>query len=171
SWQLNQGSTVDGASVVGQQVRGTADLGWSIRRCELWTTYRIIRATDGGAEPTERAQFTPIGDYSSDADALSAGGFLQHRLELGVSAEVAAWTVRASALGRLRIADHQAQPSYGRTLHLQLDLERAVGARTAVLGALGGSGVRLDDGQAFTDVYGWLGLSWRFSGAAASPAD
>lgn len=167
SWQLNQGASEEGRAVTGAQLRGTADLGWSARRWEAWTTYRIIRAMGGGvADPASRALFTPIGDYSADADALSAGGFWQHRLELGASAAVGEWTVRTSALGRLRESETQGEPlrSYGRTLHGQVDLERELGDRTRGLVTVGGSGVRLDDGKAFTDIYAWVGLSWTLSG-------
>jgi hypothetical protein len=152
--QVNQG-----ADDLGTQLRATAELGWGAARWDLFTRYRLMDARAGDPDDASRSRFTPLGDYSADADALSAGGFVQHRLELGGSAEAGEWLLRASALGRLRLTG--AQGAYDRTLHAQLDLERELSERVSAVGTLGSSAVGLVGGKGFLDVYAWAGLSWR----------
>jgi hypothetical protein len=159
TWQINEGRDASGEFVPGQQVRGTIDVGISARKLEAFASYQLIHAWNGAADEAARSQFTPIGSYSSDADALSAGGFLQHLGEVGCSAEVGAWTFRGSALGRFRDADPGAA-SYANTFHGQLDVHRDLSERTTGILTLGASAAEVVSGQSFVDLYGWVGLSY-----------
>jgi hypothetical protein len=160
-WQLNAGREPDGSGwVPGQQARGMAEFEVSGRHLEGWASYQLIYAWNGAADDAARSQFTPLGAYSSDADALSAGGFLQHKVEFGGSAEAGEWTVRASALGRWRDTEDPVAASYARTLHGQVDVQRDLSERLAVFGTLGTSAAEVVSGKGFTDVYVWLGLSF-----------
>jgi hypothetical protein len=158
SLQLNGGGA--GSPVVGQQARAVSELGVAGRSWDLWLGYRLIKAWGGGPDEGARAQFTPVGAYAEDADALSAGGFLQHRVDLGGVVTAGRWTLRAAGLARFRAPDDVGLPSVSRTLHGQLDLERDIGERLSILGTGGVSHAELSTRHGYTDVYGWLGLRW-----------
>lgn len=159
-FQWNRGFSSGTATPAGgAQIRLGAELGLAGRRGELWGRYVLIEAWDGSEQPAARPVFTPVGDYAEDADALSGGGFLQHRVELGASAEVGAWTVRGSALARLREADAVDLASFERTVHGQLDVRRELSERLTGIGTVGASGASLVSGTSYIDVYGWAGVS------------
>ncbi len=159
TWQINAGRDAIGEFVPGQQVRGTVDLGLSARNLEAFASYQLIHAWNGAADEAARSQFTPLGSYSSDADALSAGGFLQHLGEIGCSAEVGGFTLRGSALARFRDADPGAA-SYANTLHGQVDVHHDLSERVIGIFTLGASAAEVVSGQSFVDLYGWVGVSF-----------
>lgn len=154
-WQVNQGHD----SAVGDQLRATVEAGGSAGRIDAWAAWRLVVARGGAPERAARPVFTPVGDYSEDADALSSGGFLQHRAEVGASAEAGPWTLRGSVLGRIRFPEALATGTVDRTLHGHFDLLRETGGGWSVLGAAGASGTRIVGGASYLDVYGWAGLS------------
>jgi len=168
TWQINEGRDASGEFVPGQQVRGSLDLGISARKLEAFAKYELIYAWNGAADEAARSQFTPIGSYSSDADALSAGGFLQHLGEIGCSAETGGWTFRGSALARLRDAD-PAAASYENTLHGQVDVHRDLSERMIGIFTLGASAAEVVSGQSFVDVYGWVGVSFDLGSKDVTP--
>lgn len=153
-WQHNQTM-----SDYGSQLRLTGELGYGTSRWDLWSRYRYIIASSGDLDDAARSRFTPLGDYASDADALSAGGFTQHRLELGASVDLGEWQVRSAALGRVRLTG--AEGSYDRTLHAQVDVEREITDSFSMISTAGTSVVGLVGGKGFFDLYAWAGLSWR----------
>lgn len=175
--QLNQGSTLDAADRVqqarGRQLRLQGALGLGGRRGELGLRYRYYAAEEGELDDAVRAQFTPIGAYSDDADALSAGGFTQHRLQLTGAWEPAdGWLAALSALARFRDSPNAVRASFDQTLHGQASLERELGETWSLSATGGTSSARLVDGQRYLDVYGWLGLTARLQGSArADEAD
>jgi hypothetical protein len=163
------GQINDGAGGWGQQLRGSAEVGYSGRRSALWARLRGIQAFAGDPDLASRSQFTPLGDYSDDADALSDGGFQQLRVDAGASSGVGPWVVGMSVLGRLRAGTDPSRDTYAQTGHLQLDVERPWGGLFATpvdgpwwfVGTAGVSAVGLSSGRGFVDVYAWAGLSYR----------
>ncbi len=166
SWQVNQTQIATGT-----QLRGTAEVGLGSRRVEVWAIYGLIGASGGTVQSAARAQFTAVGDYSADADALSAGGFLQHRGEVGISATLDPWTLRASAMGRIRDSVLEDRAAFDRTLHGQVDLERSLSDTVSAVATGGGSGAGLPGGRGYVDIYGWAGLSWRPDAGATTEPD
>lgn len=157
------GYQVDGGpgTGLGHQARGTIELGASSGSLDVWAAYRLIAAWGGEEELAERPVFTPIGDYSEDADALAAGGFVQHRVAAGVTAELGPWTLRGSALGRVRQTTGAAPiDGFARTVHGQLDVTRALGEHLFGLGAVGTSAAALVGDRSYVDGYGWIGVGW-----------
>jgi hypothetical protein len=167
AWQANQGWTIaaDGTldRSTGTQLRAEAEIGLATRQVDVWIRYRPIAAYEGDYAEAAQPQFTPIGEYADDADALSAGGFFQHRVDAEVSYESKGWTMGAEGLVRLR----ESQPgdlaaSFAQTIHGQLSVERAIGAKEwSWVGVLGVSSAELVDGRSYVDVYGWLGAEWK----------
>jgi hypothetical protein len=168
AWQGNAGSTIaaDGSldRSTGWQLRADVELGIATRRWDVWARYAPISAYEGDYAEAAQPQFTPIGDYEDDADALSAGGFFQHRIDTTIAWESDSWSVRAEGLGRLR----ESQPgdlaaSFARTLHGQLSVDRVLAAQSpdwSWVAVLGVSAAELVDGRGYTDVYGWAGVRW-----------
>jgi len=146
--------------VLGTQVRTGVTMGLTGAKAELWGGYGLIAAQGGGTQAAARPPFTPLGDYAADADALSAGGFLQHRVDIGTSMFLGDWTVRASGLARLRQSVQLDPATFDRTGHGQLDVERPFGGPWTGVATVGVSGARLVGGGSYTDVYGWLGVRW-----------
>ena len=176
--QFNAGSTLDAAGVqhpaTGTQLRSSADLGWTRRTVDLSLGWRFIRSWEGNVEDAARPQFTPIGQYADDADALSAGGFVQNRVDLSVAwLPSAAWTLGLDGMLRLRSSeDGQASASLATTQHLQGRAERRMSESWQLFGALGMTRVDLVTGDSGLDLYGWMGLRWAPLGKAeAARAD
>jgi len=163
SMQWNRGRTVDaaGASALatGSQVRGRAELGLSKPLWALEFSYRPIVAFEGQSEDAARPQFTPVGAYADDADALSAGGFVQHRVNVSMGVTPGPWTVRVGGLGRFRVSS-EAAASFGRTVHGDVMIERKASDHLAVFGRVGTSAVQLANGPSYVDSQAWLGLRW-----------
>ena len=166
AWQANQGWTIaaDGTldRSTGTQLRADVELGVATRQVDLWIRYSPIAAYEGDYAEAAQPQFTPIGEYADDADALSAGGFFQHRVDVRATYESKGWTVGAEGLVRVR----ESQPgdlaaSFARTIHGQLSFERAFEPKDwSWVGVLGVSTAELVDGRSYADVYGWLGARW-----------
>lgn len=170
NWGRSLEPAGDTTAVPGSQLRLAAGLGHATRSVDLRLRYRLYLARAGEAEDTVRPQFTPVGEISDDADALSAGGFTQHRVEGSLAWERGDWGAAASALLRLRDnTDPNADASFARTIHGQLTGERELGDRWALSATVGSSAARLEDGREYVDVYAWLGLSWRWAGATGQP--
>jgi hypothetical protein len=167
AWQGNVGWTItsDGSldRSSGTQLRGEVELGIAMRRIDVWARYAPIRAYEGDDSDAAYPQFTPIGEYSDDADALSAGGFFQHRIDTTITWQSELWKVRAEGLGRIR----ESQPgdpaaSFSRTVHGELSVDRALAQSPewSWVAVLGVSAAELVDGRGYTDVYGWAGARW-----------
>jgi len=146
---------------VGTQVRGRGEVGVRPRNLDLWMAYTGIAAQGGAPSAAQRPVFTLVGGYSDDADAISGGGFYQHRGEAGASWSRDPWAVRLRAMGRYRIPYADDVGAFDRTGHAQLDLERHVGGAWHVVLTGGVNGARAVGGTSFLDVYGWTGVSWR----------
>lgn len=151
----------DSVAGPGRQLRGAVRAQHSVGAWTGWVRYELLRADGGEVQAVTRPLFTPVGDYSADADALSAGGFLQHRGELGLATMLGPWTLRARALVRDRASEAADLGAAQRAGHGQLDLERALGRDLHAVGALGASAASFPLGRGYLDAYGWLGLSWR----------
>ncbi|MEQ1501580.1 MAG: hypothetical protein ABMB14_05085 [Myxococcota bacterium] len=165
--QANAGSTIGpgGAleAATGQQLRLGVSTGYTKGSVDVSADYRMYLASEGQVEDAVRPQFTPIGEYDDDADALSAGGFVQHRLSATVGATFGLWTLSADALGRIRInEDGQSSAALTRTGHLAFDVGRDLGDDGfQVHGVLGVNGFATPTGAGSFDPYGWLGVRWR----------
>ena len=168
AWQGNAGWTIasDGSldRSTGTQLRAEIELGVATRRWDVWARYAPIRAYEGDYAYAAQPQFTPIGDYQDDADALSAGGFFQHRLDATITWDSDPWTVRAEGLGRVRDSESgNPAASFSRTVHGQLSIDHVLAARSpdwSWVAVLGVSAAELVDGRHYTDVYGWAGARW-----------
>lgn len=163
SVQGNQGRQLTDAGssrVQGGQVRLVAELHATTPHLAAWGAYRLVDAWGGGVQVASRPVFTPVGDYSDDVDALSAGGFLQHRAELGASVDREPWTASLSVLGRLRDATFDDPGSYRRTIHGQAVVGRELGEAWSARLTAGCSGAELQSGAGYLDVYAWVGLVW-----------
>jgi hypothetical protein len=163
---VNQGIDIGPNSqflgATGSQLRAVAEGGLSNRNWDLQFGYRLYVAQGGQAEQALRPQFTPLGNYSDDADALSAGGFVQHRVDLSGAFEMDEWTFRFSALGRLR----QGRPtlttgSFARTGHAHFTTQRDLVEHLALSFTTGVSAAATG-ASAYTDAYAWFGLHWQF---------
>ena len=165
--QYNDGFTLDTAGqehpATGIQARVRADLGWSLRAVDLHLGWRLIRSLEGDVEDAARPQFTPIGQYADDADALSAGGFLQNRFDLSaIWSPSPSWTLGLDGLLRLRKSDAgQQSASIATTAHLQARVARSL-SKTLTLSTTAGL-TRLDlvSGEGAIDLAAWVGLRWQ----------
>lgn len=147
----------------GFQGRLRGEVGLGLEHWDLSLGYRLYRAVGGEPDDDAYSLFTAIGDYTDDADALSGGGFIQHRVDIAAAWSHDPWRLRASALGRYRdpLANGGSYHQYSRTTHANLELRRAVASTWDLLGAIGISSVVLVNQTGYTDVYGWLGVSWK----------
>lgn len=167
SGQYNSGFTVDGAGgshpATGTQARARLALGWTRRSVDLNLGWNGILAWEGNVEDAARPQFTPIGQYADDADVLSAGGFLQNRVDLSAGwLPGRGWSLGLNGMLRLRLSETgQASASLATTLHLQARVERELGKKLTVLATTGMTQVDMVTGASALDVYGWAGLRWR----------
>ncbi len=167
SSQFNAGFTVDTAGdshpATGTQARGRADVGWTGGSVDLNVGWSIIRAWEGNVEDAARPQFTPIGQYADDTDALSAGGFVQNRFDLSMAwLPRPAWTLGLDGMLRLRTTDPgQASGSLATSAHLQGRVERKLSDQLTLLGTAGLTHIELVTGSNALDLYGWTGLRWR----------
>lgn len=142
-------------------VRGS-DGPWSLE-----IGYRPTYAVGGDDDEAIRPVLTPSGDYSEDADALSSGGFLQHRLDLVGSARLGeAWSV--DLVGLLRLRDAAAADALATTRHARVDVARSVSERLALHLALGWTDTRTADGVSTLDPAGWMAIEVRPRSATAS---
>ncbi|MCB9679080.1 MAG: hypothetical protein H6737_28520 [Alphaproteobacteria bacterium] len=164
SFQVNQGVREAGEALeaehLGTQARGLASVGLNRGGFDVEVRYRPILAFAGEIEDdTVRPVIGPLGDYAEDVDAVSGGGFVQHRLDVEGAMVSGGWTVRAGALGRLR--DGSGATGLVRTGHAHLGAERALGDHWALVGTVGILAAELTGGTGFVDVYGWGGVRWR----------
>ena len=161
SGQVNEALSPLAEERLGWQGRVGAQGSLPLRRATLGFSYRFYLAAGGEGEGATRRQFDPFGDYADDADALSVGGFTQHRLQLDGSAFVGPWTLGLFAMSRVRSGEG-GESTFALTLHTHGTVSRQIGRGVEAGLSLGVSDVRYADGGGFTDVYGWLGLSRRF---------
>ncbi len=165
SLQANAGYVLSAATdpvrATGRQLRGHLELGYGAGRWDLRAGYRPILAWGGLSDEGARPQFTPKGEYTDDADALSAGGFVQHRLDVGAVWGREAWTFHARALGRMRLGAPTEAQTLTRTLHGSLGADRDLGPGLLAVAEVGASRVLLSDGASYLDLSGWVGLRWR----------
>lgn len=164
--QLNSGATVnaDGGldPATGQQLRLGASGGWTGRHWDIGLDYRMYLADEGQVEDAARPQFTPIGDYDDDADALSAGGFSQHRIGLTATGQFGpAWTLDLDVLARVRVNEPgQATTVFSRTFHAGLDVGRVISGPWSVHAVGAFTTLDLATGGTSYDPSGWLLLRW-----------
>jgi hypothetical protein len=163
-WTINTTHGLDAAT--GEQLHLGASGGWTSYGWDISLEYRLYLADEGNVEDAARPQFTPVGDYDDDADALSAGGFTQHRLGLSLSGSFAeVWTLNASLLARLRLNEpHQITSVLSRTFHTDLNIGRSIGGPWSVHGVVGLTTLDLPDGEASYDPSAWLMLQWALKG-------
>ena len=159
-WTENAAGGVDPAR--GEQLRLGASAGWTGRAWDVGVEYRLYVADEGEVEDAARPQFTPVGDYDDDADALSAGGFTQHRVGLTANGKLGeAWTVDASVLARLRLnPPDQPSAALTRSFHVGADLGRSLGGPWSLHGVAALSTIELPDGETSYDPSAWLMLRW-----------
>lgn len=164
--QLNAGSTVnaDGGldAATGQQLRLGASAGWTGRSWDVGLDYRLFLADEGEVEDAARPQFTPVGDYDDDADALSAGGFTQHRLGVTASGRFgAAWSLDVDLLARVRVNEPgQTTAALVRTVHAGVDVGRVLTGPWSVHAVGAFTSLDLPAGGTSYDPSGWLVLRW-----------
>ncbi len=162
SAQANQGWVIDTAGeavrATGGQLEARLELGYTGGTWELRASYRPIFAFGGLPDEGDRPQFTPMGEYTDDADALSGGGFVQHRASLDAHVVLEEWTLRARAMGRLRSSELAGSQTLARTLHGSIAAERPVRPGLTLVGEVGASGVELADGSSYLDLSGWVGV-------------
>lgn len=159
-WTTNTAGSLDPAT--GQQVRLGGSAGWTERAWDLSLEYRLYLADEGQVVDASRPQFTPVGDYDDDADALSAGGFTQHRLALSANGTIdKVWSVDANVLARFRI-NEPGQPSAAlvRTFHAGLDVGRQLGGPWSLHVVGGITTLDSPTGSGSYDPSGWLSLRW-----------
>lgn len=168
--QYNAGWTVNATNglnaATGEQLRLGTSGGWTSHGWDLSLEYRLYLADEGNVEDAARPQFTPVGEYDDDADALSAGGFTQHRFGLSLNGSFAeVWTLNASLLTRLRLNEPKQFTSVlSRTFHADLNIGRSLGGPWSVHGVAGITTLDLPDGEASYDPSGWLLLQWALKG-------
>ncbi len=138
----------------GGQGRLAATVGASARGLDASLGWQGFVARGGGPDPAYRPPFDPLGSVDEDADALSAGGFVQQRVEASVTGAAGDWTATGHAVGRLRTGT-----SSGTTAHLGVDVARALGPTLSAHLAAGWTGWRLS-GLTLSDPYGWLSVEW-----------
>jgi hypothetical protein len=163
-WTINATNGLNAAT--GEQLRLGASGGWTSHGWDISLEYRLYLADEGEVEDAARPQFTPIGDYDDDADALSAGGFTQHRLGVSLNGSFAeVWTLNASLLARQRLNEPQQITSVlSRTFHADINLGRSLGGPWSLHGVAGLTTLDLPDGEASYDPSGWLMLQWALKG-------
>ena len=148
--------------VFGWQVRARFEAGVSAGAWDLDLGYALYLATAGDDDDIARAQFTLIGAYADDADAVSSGGFSQHRTNVSVAWTSDPWVLTATALGRVRVNSSEAVgDGVSQTIHAQVGARRPVRGMEGQI-ATGVSAVSFTSGLGYTDVYGWVGLKRPF---------
>ena len=164
--QLNAGSTVNASGgldpATGQQLRLGASGGWTGRGWDLGLEYRLYLADEGQVEDAARPQFTPVGDYDDDADALSAGGFTQHRLGFTANGRLGtAWTLDVDLLARVRVNEPgQATAAFARTFHAGVDIGRTISGPWSLHGVGAVTTLDLPSGGATYDPSAWVLVRW-----------
>ena len=164
--QYNAGWTVNAAGgidpTLGEQLRVGASAGWTGHAWDVGVEYRLYIADEGEAEDAARPQFTPVGDYDDDADALSAGGFTQRRLGVTANGKLGErWTLDANVLARLRLnPPDQTSAALTRSFHAGVDVGRSLSGPWSLHGVAGISTIDLPDGETSYDPSAWLMLRW-----------
>ncbi|MCB9685636.1 MAG: hypothetical protein H6738_10780 [Alphaproteobacteria bacterium] len=146
--QVNQGEDDAGA-----QLRTRGSLGWTAPRLDLALGYDLIVATGGEDDTVFRPPFDPMGAPNGDADALSAGGFVQHGLDLRAWTDLGPAELTVQARGRIRDRGPY------ETLNATVDLARPLSDQLAVHGLVGLAAWRIGAND-LLDPYGWIGLRW-----------
>ncbi len=160
--QVNQDQGFGSEGLVGAQLRGLARLTASGGPWHGSLEYWLTGALQGEAEHDVRPLFTPWSDYSEDADALSGGGFVQHRLSLTGAVVSGKWTVSVGALGRLRTAgEDELAAAYAQTGQVRVEVDRALGGGVVLFGSVGAASATSPAGLGYGDAWGWAGLRWR----------
>lgn len=147
----------------GAQLRLGLAGGHGFESSDIQAAYRLYWAVQGDGEEEEKAIFTPIGFYADDADALSSGGFVQHRLELSGRWYRGPWTLSAYGVGRLRLGeDDDDDGAYAWTWHAHSQGERRFRGPWSAVGLIGLSTLEVVGTGRSVDVYGWLGARRAF---------
>lgn len=165
SGQANEARALGSSGPWGGQARGLVRLRFNGDTWQLSAAYRFAAAFAGETEEETAAVFTLQGDYADDVDALSGGGFTQHRVGLSGAVEAGKWTFSAAGLARLRIANaDELAASYGQSLGGQARVERALGTAVGLFGSVGVN-TASSSSRSYTDTWGWLGVTWHLASA------
>ncbi|NOY28025.1 MAG: hypothetical protein GXP62_19345 [Oligoflexia bacterium] len=164
--QGNQAHGIGSEGRPGTQIRGLSRLNLA---SGAWTgalEYRLSWALQGEAEHDVQPLYTPWSDYSDDADALSGGGFVQHRLSFRGAVAVSRWTLSAGAMGRLRLAgEDELASAYARTGLARLQVDRDLGHDLSLFASVGAAAAESPVDLGYVDAWGWVGLRWRLGAA------
>jgi len=165
--QANEQGALGNDGPWGSQARGHLRLTAAGGKVHGSVDYRFLAAFSGETEQARAPVFTMTGDYSDDVDALSGGGFTQHRVDVGGAAEAGPWTVSAGGLLRLRQAGtEEEQVAYGQSWQGQVRLDRKLGETLTAFTSTGASAASIASGG-YLDIFGWGGLEWRPQGKSA----
>lgn len=168
AWGVDLGASAQGNAAPGgepgAQLRSRARLRLGGERWRLSLEHQLILAFGGEVESELRPVFTPVGDYAGDVDALSGGGFSQHRLALSGTLLQGPWLLSVGAMGRLRrpAFEEEAAFSYVEAASGQLRAQRDLKKGMDVFAVVGLAGASLGDGTGFVDSFGWLGFDLRW---------
>ena len=164
-----QGNVAGGIGSVqasGIQERTALRLSILRKRWELALEHRLILAQGGDVETETQPIFTPAGEYSDDVDALSAGGFVQNRLDVSGAWLRGPWRASASVMGRLRSAqEDELRYAYARSLQGRVEVRRGIGSGLEIV-ANGGIVGAASAVASYTDAWIWAGLAWRLPAPA-----
>ncbi len=162
SGQVNAAGGIGANGPLGAQGRSLVRLSLNGTRWRVSAEHRFILAAEGETEVTAPALYTLVGDYDDDVDALSGGGFTQHRVGVSGAVEAGAWTVSAGGLARLRAAsEEELAAAYGRSVAGQIRLDRRFGAALTGFASLGVSTASSPGRPGYLDAWGWAGVTWR----------
>lgn len=160
--QANKAEAVGGDGPWGAQARARATVGLAGTRWLAAVEYRFTWAAEGESERERIAAFTPLGDYSDDVDALSGGGFLQHRVSVNGAVRAGEWTLAADLTLRLRDAEEEEERTvaYARIFSGKLRLSRPLVRDLEGFAAVGADSAAVVTGDQFVDAFGWVGARW-----------
>lgn len=171
SGQTNEAGGLGGEGPWGAQLRTFARVRLSGTAWRLALEHRYIWALDGETETDTEAVFTLAGDYAADVDALSGGGYTQHRIDLAGAVNTGRWTFSAGGLVRLRSAsEEELAAAYGQSFGGQARVERGIHQGLSAFVSAGVSTAASPNRAGYTDVRGWTGLTWQATPRAETSA-
>jgi hypothetical protein len=159
--QGNAAGALGSVEATGLQERTAVGVSIAREHWELALEHRLILAQGGEIESERQPIFTPSGEYSDDVDALSAGGFVQNRLDLSGAWIRGPWRASMSLLGRFRSTqeEEELQYAYGRAIQGRIEARRELGSGIEIV-ANGGIVRAASAVDAYTDGWLWAGIAW-----------
>ena len=154
------GQANHGVGPVGGQLRTIERVRVGAKAWRFALEHRFVWALEGESEEETRPAFTPVGDYADDVDALSGGGFVQHRFSASGVVTAGKWTVTAGGFGRFRSAEEEEEEevAFVRSFGGQARVQRTLSPAVELFGAGGAVGATRGSGQGFVDGFGWVGV-------------